>query len=74
MSDVEELRDRVRAAAAEYQHLRVNLENARERLLPLVIEELKHPELLQKDVISDSGLTREYVRRIARKAGIEPRG
>lgn len=71
MNEDDDLRTRLRTAASEYHHLRVNLENARDTLRPLIVEALKRSDLKQKDVIADSGLTREYIRRIARNEGIE---
>jgi hypothetical protein len=71
MDQIDELRSRIRTAAAQYHAVRISLETAREQLLPLVVEALKTDGIPQKDVIADSGLTREYIRRVARNAGIE---
>jgi hypothetical protein len=70
MSSEDDVRDRLRLAAKQYHAVRASLENARDELRPLVVEALKQG-VMQKDVITDSGLTREYVRRLARAAGIE---
>lgn len=76
MSDPDDLRARIRKAAEYYHQLREKLDAARETLQPLVVEALKHPDIKQRDVVADSGLTREYIRRVSRDAGIEaaPRG
>lgn len=67
----EELRVNIRETAAEYHQVRINLEDVRKRLRPLIVEALRRaPGIRQKDVIADSELTREYIRRIARKEGI----
>lgn len=70
MSSEDDVRDRLRLAARQYHAVRISLESARDELRPLVVEALKQG-VMQKDVIADSGLTREYIRRLARAAGIE---
>lgn len=71
MSPEDDVRDRLRLAAKQYHAVRISLESARDELRPLVVEALKSG-VMQRDVITDSGLTREYIRRLARRAGIEP--
>lgn len=71
MADKDDIRTRLRQAGGQYNAVRVSLESARDQLRPLIIEALE-AGVKQKDVIADSGLTREYIRRLARAAGIEP--
>jgi hypothetical protein len=63
-------RDHLRAAGQEYQAARTSLDTARENLHPAVIEAL-HAGLRQVEIVRLSGYTREYVRQIARRLGIE---
>jgi hypothetical protein len=64
-------RERLRAAGEEYQAVRVSYATAREHLQPAVVDALRNG-VPQHEVVKLSGLTREYVRRLARKAGIGP--
>lgn len=64
-------REQLRAAGDEYQAVRVSYATAREHLHPAVVAALRDG-MPQTEVVKLSGLTREYVRRLARKAGIGP--
>lgn len=61
----------LRAAGAEFKTLRDSLEDARERLVPLMVAALK-AGVPQHEVIDMSGYSRANVRTIARQHGIEP--
>jgi cation transport ATPase len=63
-------RDDLRAAGQKYQAARASLDTARENLHPAVIEALR-AGLRQVEIVRLSGYTREYVRKIARRLGIE---
>lgn len=60
----------LRAAGDEFKAVRTSLEQAREQLQPLMLAALK-AGIPQKDVVELSGYTRESVRTLARRNGIE---
>jgi hypothetical protein len=68
--DQDTARDHLRAAGQEYQAVRASLDAARENLYPAVIEALR-AGLRQVEIVRLSGYTREHVRKIARRLGIE---
>ncbi len=63
--------DKLRAVGDEFKTLRDQLDSARERLKPLMVDALR-AGVLQKHVIEASGYTRESVRALARDHGIKP--
>lgn len=70
--ETEELRAALKAAGDDYKSLRAATAQAQERLAPLMVEGLKDPNMKQHEVIELSGYSRESVRKLARKNGIEP--
>jgi hypothetical protein len=62
----------LRAAGDEFKALRDQLESARDRLQPLMVDALRNGTP-QTKVVQLSGYTRESVRALARKNGIEPK-
>ena len=62
----------LRAAGDEFKALRDQLDSARDRLQPLMVDALRGG-VPQTKVVQLSGYTRESVRSLARKNGIEPK-
>lgn len=62
----------LRAAGDEFKAARASLDAVRAQLQPLMVAALK-AGVPQREVIELSGYTRESVRALARKNGIDPR-
>ena len=66
-------REALRVAGDEFRAVRASLAQAKNHLVPRIVAALQDG-VSQAEVIQLSGYTRESVRRIARKAGIEGHG
>lgn len=64
---------RLRAAGDTFKAARAAETEAREALIPAMLDALRDPHIQQTEVIELSGYTRDRVRVIARNHGIEPR-
>lgn len=68
MSD--ETRAALRAAGSEFKAARAALDEARERLVPLLVKALQDGGIKQRELVELSGYTRESVRTLARRNGV----
>lgn len=71
MTNDDDLRAALRAAGDEFKAARLSLEQTRAHLVPIMVEALAVDTIKQREVIELSGYTRESVRALARRNGID---